>query len=71
MCIRDRIYAADPVYVLLGALAVVPGMVPYVATRRANNERSFNTFEWFVVALVLVGAVAAIYGLANGSLVLE
>ena len=65
------IYAADPVYVLLGALAVVPGMVPYVATRRANNERSFNTFEWFVVALVLVGAVAAIYGLANGSLVLE
>ena len=65
------IYAADPVYVLLGALAVLPGLVPYVWTRRANNEKVFNTFEWFIVAIVVVGAVVAVVGLANGSLVLE
>ena len=64
------IYAADPVYVLLGALAVVPSMIPYVATRLYKKERVFNTFEWFVVALVIIGAVAAVWGLGTGRLVL-
>lgn len=64
------VYAADPVYVLLGALAVVPGMVPYVATRIAKKERIFNAFEWCVVALVFVGAIAAVWGLSTGSLTL-
>ncbi|MCP1388127.1 amino acid permease [Corynebacterium sp. TA-R-1] len=65
------IYAADPVYVLFGALAVLPGMIPYIWTKRSRGERLFNTFEWFVVALVVAGAVFAVIGLANGSLVLE
>lgn len=65
------IYAADPVYVLLGALAVVPGLVPYIWTRRKQGDRLFNAFEWAVVAVVLAAAVVAIYGLANGSLTLE
>ena len=62
------IYAADPVYVLLGALAVVPGVIPYVWTRRANNERVFNAFEWVVVAIVVIAAAFAVAGLADGSL---
>ena len=62
------IYAADPVYVLFGALAVVPGIIPYVWTRLANKERLFNSFEWVVVAIVIAGAIAAVVGLANGSL---
>lgn len=65
------IYAADPVYVLFGALAVIPGLIPYLWTRIANKEKVFNTFEWVVVGLVIVGAIAAVVGLANGSLVLE
>lgn len=65
------IYAADPVYVLFGALAVLPGLMPYLWTRIANKEKVFNTFEWVVVGLVIVGAIAAVVGLANGSLVLE
>ena len=65
------IYAADPVYVLLGALAVVPGLVPYIWTRRKQGDQLFNAFEWVVVAVVLAAAVVAIYGLANGSLTLE
>ena len=64
------IYAADLVYVLLGALAVIPGLIPYVGTRLAKKERVFNGFEWFVVALVFVGAIAAVWGLVNGSLTL-
>ncbi|MCT1450879.1 amino acid permease [Corynebacterium sp. p3-SID1194] len=65
------IYAADPVYVLFGALAVIPGLIPYLWTRIANKEKIFNTFEWVVVALVVLGAIAAVVGLVNGSLVLE
>ncbi|WP_291314538.1 basic amino acid/polyamine antiporter [Corynebacterium sp. UBA2622] len=62
------IYAADPVYVLLGALAVVPGLIAYVWTRLAARQRLFNAFEWVVVALVVVGAAFAVAGLADGSL---
>ena len=64
------IYAADPVYVLFGALAVVPGLIPYVWTKRHRDERLFNTFEWCVVALVMAAATVAIYGLVTGRLVL-
>jgi len=62
------IYAADPVYVLFGALAVVPGLIPYIWTRVREGEKLFNTFEWVVVAIVVAGAVFAVVGLANGSL---
>lgn len=64
------IYAADLVYVLLGALAVVPGLIPYVGTRVWKKERIFNTFEWCVVAIVLAGAATAIWGLSTGWLTL-
>src|SRR5699024_9359877 len=37
-------YAAEPRYVLFGALAVVPGLIPYVLTRLNNRERVFNVF---------------------------
>ncbi|WJY96517.1 amino acid permease [Corynebacterium fournieri] len=65
------IYAADLVYVLLGALAVVPGMVPYIWNRRRQGEQLFNSFERVVVAIVLIAALVAVAGLATGSLVLE
>lgn len=62
------IYAADLVYVLLGALAVVPGLIPYVGTRLYKKERVFNSFEWCVVSIVFIGAIAALWGLASGEL---
>ena len=65
------IYAADPVYVLLGALAVVPGLAPSIWTRRKHGDTLCNPFEKVVVAVVLVAAVIAVIGLVNGSLVLE
>lgn len=63
-------YAADPVYVLFGALAVAPGLIPYVWTRLRARERVFNTFEWCVVAVVLAAAAYTIWGLSTGALAL-
>ena len=65
------VYAADPVYVLLGALAVLPCIVPYVWTRVHNKERLFNAFEWVVVAIVVVGAAFAVLRLIDGTLTLS
>ncbi len=62
------IYAADPVYVLFGALAVIPGLVPYVLTRLSRREKLFNGFEWAVVVIVVAGAIVAVTGLLNGTL---
>ena len=62
------IYAADPVYVLFGALVVLPGTIPYIWTKRSRGERLFNTFELFVVALVVIGALFAVAGLVSGTL---
>ncbi|MGV0448244.1 amino acid permease [Corynebacterium sanguinis] len=62
------IYAADPVYVLFGALAVIPGLVPYVLTRLSRREELFNGFEWAVVVIVVAGAIVAVAGLLNGTL---
>lgn len=64
------IYAADPKYVLLGALAVVPGLVPYVWTRLSRKEKIFNTFEWCVVVIIVLAAGYAVLGLQNGSVTL-
>lgn len=63
-------YAADPTYLLFGALLVIPGFVPYIWTRVRAGERIFNTFEWVIVVLIIVGAVTAVYGLSVGSLTL-
>lgn len=61
-------YAAEPQYVLFGAMAVVPGLVPYVLTRINRREQIFNTFEWGVVVVVVVAAGFGTWGLATGTL---
>jgi arginine:ornithine antiporter/lysine permease len=62
------ISAADPVFILFGALAVLPGLIPYVWTRLAYKKRVFNAFEWGFVALLVIGSASAIYGLSTGAL---
>nr|WP_053546097.1 amino acid permease [Corynebacterium deserti] len=61
-------YAAEPQYVLFGAIAMVPGLIPYVWTRLYRKEKVFNAFEWVVVTVVVVAAIAGIVSLVNGSL---
>jgi arginine:ornithine antiporter/lysine permease len=64
-------YAADPKFVLLGMVLVVPGMVAYVVTRLRAGGRVFNAFEWFIAAVVTVAAVIAVVLASQGSLSLE
>jgi arginine:ornithine antiporter/lysine permease len=60
-------YAADPKYVLLGMVLVIPGMITYVITQRKAGRRVFNYFEWFVATVVTVAAVVALVLLAQGT----
>ncbi|MBN9644763.1 amino acid permease [Corynebacterium sp. CCM 8862] len=59
-------YAAELKYLLFGALLVIPGLVPYIWQRNKMKQRPFNTFEWVIVALVVIGSIVAIYGLYSG-----
>ena len=64
------VYAADPKYVLLGALATFPNIIPYVWYRHHLRRRIFTIYEWGVVVLLLVGAIIAAWGLAAGTITL-
>lgn len=61
-------YAADLKYVLFGALAVLPGLIPYVGTRLYKKEPVFNAFEWVVVSLIAVAGCYGIYGIITGTM---
>ncbi|WIY83574.1 basic amino acid/polyamine antiporter [Propionimicrobium sp. PCR01-08-3] len=63
-------YAADPKFVLLGMVLVVPGMIIYIVTRRRAGGRVFNPFEWFIAAIVTLAAIIAILLMVQGSLTL-
>lgn len=60
-------YAADPKYILFGALAVLPGLIPYAWTRRAHGLKMFVGVEWLLLAIVVAGAAWGVYGLATGA----
>ncbi|RNE48547.1 amino acid permease [Corynebacterium alimapuense] len=61
-------YAADLTFVLFGALAVAPGLIPYVWTRLKAGQRAFNSFEWVIVVIILAASVFALWGLSQGTL---
>ncbi|QGU02474.1 Arginine/ornithine antiporter [Corynebacterium kalinowskii] len=61
-------YAADVTYLLFGTLLILPGLIPYISQRIKNGDKWFNTFEWVIVAAVVIGACFAAYGLSTGAL---
>ena len=63
-------YAADPKYLLFGAIALLPGLIPYVGTRLYRREQVFNAFEWGVLVLLVVAAGFGAVGLISGGLTL-
>lgn len=63
-------YAADPKYLLFGAIALLPGLIPYVLTRMHRNEKIFNTFEYGVLVLLVIAAGFGLFGLIGGGLTL-
>jgi len=62
------IYAGGLQYVLLSSLLYAPGAVFYAIARRERGARVFTRLEAAVFGVVLIGALAAAYGLATGQL---
>lgn len=62
------LYAAEPKYLLFGAIALLPGVLFYLGTRIQQNEKPFNPFEWGVFFIICLAAGVGIVGLAAGAL---
>jgi arginine:ornithine antiporter/lysine permease len=55
-------------YLLLAAIIYAPGTALYFWSRREQGRRMFTPIELAVFAVVVIGCVAGIYGLASGQL---
>jgi arginine:ornithine antiporter/lysine permease len=62
------IWAAGPVFLLFACILLAPGTLLYAVARREQNGRVFTTPGWIVFALVVVGALAGLVGLATGTI---
>lgn len=62
------VYAGGLKFVLLSAILYGPGTILYVWARREQGEIVFRPFEWVIVAVVLLGAIMGVYGLATGTI---
>ncbi len=61
-------YAAGLKYLLLSALLYAPGAVVYMVAKRQRAKRVFNTWEWVILAVLVVLALVSAYLLATGRL---
>jgi len=62
------IYAGGLTFLLLSALIYAPGSVLYFLARREQKETVFTSTERLVFGLVVVAALAGVYGIVSGSL---
>ena len=60
------VFAGGLKFLVLGFLVYAPGTVLYFMTRREQGKQLFTPLEWLVFAVALVGAIAAVHGLATG-----
>ena len=60
------VFAGGLKFLVLGFLVYAPGTVLYLMTRREQGKQLFTPLEWLVFAVALVGAIAAVHGLATG-----
>jgi arginine:ornithine antiporter / lysine permease len=60
------VVAAGPEYLLMSCIVYAPGTLLFVRARREQCLRTFTPVEWGLAALVTLGAVAGIVGLAVG-----
>jgi arginine:ornithine antiporter/lysine permease len=61
-------YAAGLKYLLLSALLYAPGAIVYVVAKRQRAKRVFNTWEWAILAVLVVMALVSVYLLVTGQL---
>ena len=62
------IVAAGLEFLLLSCIIYAPGTLLFVLTRREAGKRLFSLWEAVLFAVVLIGAVAGIVGLATGAI---
>ncbi len=62
------VWAAGWDHLLLSCILYAPGAILYVIARRERNLRVFTPAEAVLFGVVVLGAVAGIYGLINGSI---
>ncbi len=62
------LYAGGLKYLLLSALLYAPGALFFAKAKREQGQPLFTTVEKIILALVLIGAVIAAYGLYDGFL---
>ncbi|MBR1177305.1 amino acid permease [Bradyrhizobium sp. KB893862 SZCCT0404] len=60
------IYAAGMKYLLLSAILYAPGTALYLWARLEQKAKVFTPVEWGIFAVVAIGAVIGIHGLATG-----
>ena len=60
------VFAGGLKFLVLGFLVYAPGTVLYYMTRREQGKKLFTPLEWLVFAVALIGAIAAVHGLATG-----
>jgi arginine:ornithine antiporter/lysine permease len=61
-------YAAGLKYLLLSALLYAPGALVYMVAKQQRAKRVFSTWEWVILAVLVVMALISAYLLATGRL---
>jgi len=60
------VYAGGMKFLVLSFLIYAPGTLLYLKTRREQSLQVFKPAEWFAFAVVLAGAIYALFGLITG-----
>jgi arginine:ornithine antiporter/lysine permease len=64
------LFAGGLKFLMLSALLYAPGTVLYVVAKRERGLRVFSKVEWVIFAVAACGAIAALIGLATGTIVI-
>ena len=60
------VYAGGMKFLVLSFLVYAPGTLLYLKSRREQNKQVFAGSDWIVLAVFIVGAIYALYGLITG-----
>lgn len=63
------IYAAGLGNLALATLLYLPGIIVYIWAKKENGQRPYlKPFEYIILAVLVLGAAYAVYGLSNGAI---
>jgi arginine:ornithine antiporter / lysine permease len=62
------VYTAGAKFLLLSCIIYAPGTILYVMARRENQKLVFRPIERILCAILILGGVAGVVGLATGAI---